>query len=653
MNEKKPGLKRKRHGTNHSTRVLSHYVFIYLVGTTCLSLFHSIVYGNNNNSIFVEGFRYKLHAQEIKAPEMLCFSGEAPTKKGFSISSTYTDPSVSSKTNNTSWPVASRTASIRTQFSCPTTPEEVASYPAVVMDQDGYVKINVAGIRLRDDGRRRQTFEKENDRKIKKKKTLTIDNLKNKTESKSEVTKKEILTSSSKTASHLTTSKTAPHHLQIYLVNLDDYAPDVLRSQCCYELETAPPEWIEKSPEGQVILPDECKYNPSNNGKRSHNGNVTNNENSIVSAFSHDYRVNAARIRPLGFTSAPLQLNIADDKPGINVMTTLRPTDTGRYMVVISNCAADLAFDPIKDAATATGLKIYMNDIHINFVSKFGELPLSMMGIIPFYGTMTALYFLLSLIWLRQSNIGKNQCWKRMLLQRGNTFHKSRENLYIPVTLLGVQNAIRFLVFCQTGFSSLAFSYYLYLNGTSVDVNVLYSGTAAALVNWGPWSIAVALAHFGTLLACQIVVTLATDGMWLIQNTVHKSTRRALHIMISIWILFFAAYGFLTERQRRSVYMTFGIAWIIFLMSNVRRSLRHLKSLMIGQSSDQIIAVGGALVAKRSMYRKMCVIVGIYPLIFTLSFIWTTVRVIVLENPFILSLLIDEACLNFPMFNFF
>merc|ERR1712127_508583 len=35
------------------------------------------------------------------------------------------------------------------------------------------------------------------------------------------------------------------------------------------------------------------------------------------------------------------------------------------------------------------------------------------------------------------------------------------------------------------------------------------------------------------------------------------------------------------------------------------------------------MAVGGAIVAKRSMYRKMCVVVSVYPIIFASSFIWT------------------------------
>lgn len=57
-------------------------------------------------------------------------------------------------------------------------------------------------------------------------------------------------------------------------------------------------------------------------------------------------------------------------------------------------------------------------------------------------------------------------------------------------------------------------------------------------------------------------------------------------------------------------------------MFNVRRSLRHLRSLILGQSNETVIAVGGNLVAKRSMYRKFFAVVAIYPLVFAAGVIW-------------------------------
>jgi len=43
---------------------------------------------------------------------------------------------------------------------------------------------------------------------------------------------------------------------------------------------------------------------------------------------------------------------------------------------------------------------------------------------------------------------------------------------------------------------------------------------------------------------------------------------------------------------------------------------------MVGASNETVMAAGGALVAKRSMYRKMCAVVAIYPVIFIAGVLW-------------------------------
>ena len=78
-------------------------------------------------------FQYKLTSQEITAPEMFCFSGDATSQ--------FRDRSLP----------------------CPTTPEEVANYPAVVMDEAGYVTVKIPNIIMRDDGRRRHDIQIRNE----------------------------------------------------------------------------------------------------------------------------------------------------------------------------------------------------------------------------------------------------------------------------------------------------------------------------------------------------------------------------------------------------------------------------------------------------------------------------------------------------------
>ena len=40
-----------------------------------------------------------------------------------------------------------------------------------------------------------------------------------------------------------------------------------------------------------------------------------------------------------------------------------------------------------------------MGQVTVGFASRFGELPLSMMGIIPFYGALLAAYATLAAVW--------------------------------------------------------------------------------------------------------------------------------------------------------------------------------------------------------------------------------------------------------------
>eukprot|EP00957_Ditylum_brightwellii_P199602 15216271-Ditylum_brightwellii.AAC.1 len=49
-----------------------------------------------------------------------------------------------------------------------------------------------------------------------------------------------------------------------------------------------------------------------------------------------------------------------------------------------------------------------------------------------------------------------------------------------------------------------------------------YSGTVAALVNWGPWSVLVVTAHFTTLFGCQEVITLGTQTLTNVQKVERK-----------------------------------------------------------------------------------------------------------------------------------
>jgi len=88
------------------------------------------------------------------------------------------------------------------------------------------------------------------------------------------------------------------------------------------------------------------------------------------------------------------------------------------------------------------------------------------------------------------------------------------------------------------------------------------------------------------------------------------------------WACFFVTNTLLSRKTRLIIISSLGTTWVAFLIFNVRRSLRHLRSLILGQSNETVVAVGGNLVAKRSMYRKFFAVLAIYPIVFTGGVIW-------------------------------
>ena len=99
-------------------------------------------------------------------------------------------------------------------------------------------------------------------------------------------------------------------------------------------------------------------------------------------------------------------------------------------------------------------------------------------------------------------------------------------------------------------------------------------------------------------------------------------TKKALYVLGIAWACFFATNKFMSRKIRLAIIAFLGVIWATFLVFNVRRSLRHLRSLILGQSNETVVAVGGNLVAKRSMYRKFFAVLAFYPIVFAAGVIW-------------------------------
>jgi len=140
----------------------------------------------------------------------------------------------------------------------------------------------------------------------------------------------------------------------------------------------------------------------------------------------------------------------------------------------------------------------------------------------------------------------------------------------------------------------------------------------------------VAAMHLGTIFACQAVVTLAADGKWLIQHSMRKSTRAFLVVLAGLWVLYLLLYNLVSQEFRMFWAVSSGIIWITWLLISVRNSLRHIKSLTVGDSSDNISVAhlgsrgGDMLTAKRGLFRKMCFLVATYPAVFMVTMVLDT-----------------------------
>jgi hypothetical protein len=275
---------------------------------------------------------------------------------------------------------------------------------------------------------------------------------------------------------------------------------------------------------------------------------------------------------------------------------TLKPRASGAHIFALSNCNFLKPSDNDLEALT-----INIQSGSIAWSTQYGTLPIHLIGLLPFYAVLGGFYFLLSLLWLK----------------RTSSFHESE--------LLGLQKAVARLCYAEFFFSMVALAYYVHLNTTHVDIEILYSGSAAALVSWDFWSILMGLSHFSTILFCQIVVSLAADGKWITSHQTRPETKGSIVALIAGWAVYIVFYSTMGPSIRRAWFVLCAVLWLSSVIFSVSRSLRHIKALIVGSSSDPIMVAhpgskrGEMLTAKRSLFRKMCFSVALYPMIFILS----------------------------------
>ena len=299
-----------------------------------------------------------------------------------------------------------------------------------------------------------------------------------------------------------------------------------------------------------------------------------------------------------------LPLNPSQEDIGKKIdALTLSPKTKGLYLVLISNCVTN----PNNPNLIPT---FKVKEFSIVWQFAHGYLPYHLLGLIPFYAIFGSCYSVLLLLWVKQTM----------------TFGWT--------SFLGLQKAICYLILTQVIFSWLALSYYLHLNNTPAKtLQTLYSGTEAAMISPEEkdlWSFLVGVSHFVSIFSCQLALTFAADGTWLINHQASGKTKFAVIILMLSWLIFILFYDLLGLKGREVWYAVCGSLWLCWLVFSVKSSMRQLQALTVGDSSDPIAVAhpgakdGDMLTAKRSLFRKLCVLLGAYPIVFLISVVLST-----------------------------
>ncbi|GMH65568.1 hypothetical protein TL16_g04229 [Triparma laevis f. inornata] len=384
---------------------------------------------------------------------------------------------------------------------------------------------------------------------------------------------------------------------------LEDYEASNLN--CCWEEANSACDWERQEGEAPTVeLPPECKMTPGQGMALDASVCSVRQGLDFSDAVAMTGRPGVYKSGPSTtvVTSITVDLKLDGDAADDLEVILKPPKPNVEYLVMVSNCALIHSETKGSDVAR-TEMNHFMFDITFNWNFSHGSLPHHLLGLIPFYAVAFVCYVVMTILWVKRSIQFQGQ-------------------------LLGLQKAVSLLVYLECGFTFIAMLYYVHVNASkSIDMNVLYSGTFAALVSWDFWTILVTVAHFSTIFACQVVVTLTADGKWLIQHSMRRSTRVFLVFLGSTWAIFIMFYGVMDAESRNGWAVFSASVWIAWLLISVRNSLRHIKSLTVGNSDDNIMvahpgsAGGDMLTAKRGLFRKLCCLIATFPAVFMLTLI--------------------------------
>mmetsp|Transcript_28823 Transcript_28823/g.34005 ORF Transcript_28823/g.34005 Transcript_28823/m.34005 type:complete len:551 (+) Transcript_28823:121-1773(+) len=170
----------------------------------------------------------------------------------------------------------------------------------------------------------------------------------------------------------------------------------------------------------------------------------------------------------------------------------------GKYYFGLSSCSSHRTIAASGDLRWGRGAG-----------GKDGSLPSTMLGIVPFYGVLTGLYFLMSVVWTI----------------RVITYWQFTLNLHLTLFVALLANLI---------YATLAFGYYLHIDvDTAVTAEQVFGGIYQGFYRVNdPLAMIVATFRFLLMSSSETLLTFLADGLFVTREGLRKRSKAAAGILV-------------------------------------------------------------------------------------------------------------------------
>jgi len=311
------------------------------------------------------------------------------------------------------------------------------------------------------------------------------------------------------------------------------------------------------------------------------------------------------------FSCSLLHLNsISDDRIRTiylagNVTRTVRENytiaDDGAYTLVLSSC--------MEGAHVAV-----LGEVEWKSVDG-GSLPVGILGIMPFYGSLSGIYFILALIWT----------------------YRIRKFWGCTITL---QFTLFLVILANMLYTALAFAYYLHLDlDTRATSRQVFGGVYAGFYQVNDvFAIAVAVYRFMLISLLEALLSALSDGLYILRDRVRPTTQLFIVIIIASQLAVLISQKELwgvAPWLSSLVQLLVIVVWLVWLGFSSYFTWRSL------YDEEPDVHIRWSVPLKQRVYRTVCRAIFLYPclnaimysvfLIFKDSWRWLWLKLVVFD----------------------